>query len=314
LEGLGLAIAEFSPIDVPGYSTSDAFLHERSYQGRKNVVGVWKGTGGGRSLLLSWHIDVAPQTPLPWTVCEPYHSIVKGDEIFGRGAADMKGGLACALVAIKMLHDRGFVPRGDIIFESVVDEEFAGYGGTIASRLMGYNAEFGILLEPSGLMICPACVGGIIFKVRLKGSAGMPYTGEEVDNPVYYLPDIIRLTREWDQNRKSVATRPHLWEKTPQEPQIIITRVKAGEVVGDGQLSTPIDAWMEVIVQTYPGEKDDVVADDYSAYLRERLHDPSSLTVEREYHYCRPAMLQTTTPAVDNLAQSAKRFTDKAIV
>ena len=58
--------------------------------------------------------------------------------------------------------------RGDILFESVVDEECAGASGTLASRMMGHNADYGIILEPTGLAICPACVGSLLFRLTVK--------------------------------------------------------------------------------------------------------------------------------------------------
>ena len=115
-------------------------------------------------------------------VCEPYESVVKEGRIYGRGSADMKAGLACALTALRELRESGFVPKGDILFESVVDEECAGASGTLASRMMGHNADYGIILEPTGLAICPACVGSLLFRLTVKGIAGMPYTGEEISN------------------------------------------------------------------------------------------------------------------------------------
>lgn len=314
LAGMGLETRTFSPVEVPGFATNDAFLHDRRYDDRKDVIGIWKGTGGGRSLLLTGHMDVAPKEPLPWTVCEPYRSVVKDGKIYGRGSCDMKGGLACALTALKALRESGFVPRGDIIFESVVDEEYAGSAGTIASRLLGYNADFGIILEPTGLAVCPACVGGLILKVTMTGIAGMPYTGEEVDNPAYYLADVIALIREYDRVRSAKLTRPPLWSRTPQVPQIVITKAKAGEVTPHGQLSTPSDAWVELVIQTYPGEDIEAVVADFTAFLRKRFAKPDILTVEREYHYCRPAEPTIATTAVDLLAGKARRHTDRAVV
>ncbi|MCE5255664.1 MAG: M20/M25/M40 family metallo-hydrolase, partial [Spirochaetaceae bacterium] len=314
LEGMGLAVEEFSPLSVPRFSTNAAFLHDRNYEGRDDILGIWKGKGGGKSLLLTGHMDVAPKEPLPWTVCEPYRSVVKNGKIYGRGTSDMKGGLACALTAIRTLRDSGFIPKGDIIFESVVDEEYAGSAGTIASRLLGYNADFGIVLEPTGLMICPACVGGLILKITATGIAGMPYTGEEIDNPAYYLADIINLIREWDRNRTARMVRPTLWEKTPQTPQIVITKAKAGEVGPHGQLSTPADAWIEMVIQTYPGDDVDAVVADFSNFILGKFAKPDRLHIEREYHYCRPAAPHIATPAIGLLSQMAKAHTDKAVV
>ncbi|MDR3644218.1 MAG: M20/M25/M40 family metallo-hydrolase [Clostridia bacterium] len=314
LSEMGCEVREYSPTQVPDFETNGEFLHDRHYEGRNNVIGVWKGTGGGRSLLLTGHMDVAPKEPLPWTVCDPYHSVVKGDRLYGRGSCDMKGGLACALIAMKTLKAGGFAPRGDVIFESVVDEEYAGATGTIASRMLGNNADFGIILEATGFNICPACVGGIILKVTVAGIPGMPYTGEEVDNPAYHLAEIIGLIKGYDHLRSGAAKRPPLWEKTPQSAQIIITKVKAGEVTPNGQLSTPLDGWIELVIQTYPGEEAEDVVKGFSDFLRGRFSRPEILTIETEYHYCRPASPGIPTRAVDILKDTSQKYTDRAIV
>jgi acetylornithine deacetylase len=95
---------------------------------------------------------------------------VVDDRVYGRGAADMKGGLAAMTMALLILRDAGFRPKGDVILEYVVDEELTGYG-TLAAVQRGYAAEAGISLETSGLSIQPACIGRLWFTVTVKGLA-----------------------------------------------------------------------------------------------------------------------------------------------
>jgi acetylornithine deacetylase len=283
---LGLEITEFSPEKVPGFKSNPAFIQGQDYTGRNNVRGCWKGSGGGRSVILNGHMDVVTEEPGPWTKCEPFHSVVEGDRIYGRGTADMKGGLACAFTAIEMLKDEGFKPRGDIYFESVVDEEYASSAGSISARLLGYNADFAILFEPTGLKICPACVGSIVLKATIQGIAGMPYTGETVVNPIYMLGEFISLIKEYEHSRLT-GVKPHpLWKDTPQAVQLVITKVKSGDVRPHGQLSTPADAWIELVIQTYPGEDMARIFAEFKEFVFSRFSRPQSLSIELEYHYC----------------------------
>ena len=256
-EQLGLEIDEFRPDEIDGYESNGAFLKGRDYESRPNIVAAWPGRGKGRSILLSGHMDVAPKEPMPWNVCGPFSPVEKDGRLYGRGAADMKGGLAAAYMAIKVLKELKFEPHGSIILESVVDEEFASGNGTIASRLRGHNADFAVNLEASGLRICPACVGGLVYKVGIKGKAGMPYNGEEIYNPAYGIADLITALREYERERLRNINIPTLWDKSVQQCKVIIMKVKAGETQAHGQLSTPIDAWLEMVVQTYPGEKEE---------------------------------------------------------
>ena len=76
------------------------------------------------------------------------------------------------MIAICILKDLGIELNGDLLFESVVDEENAGSNGTLASRLRGYNADIAIVPEPSMLSVCPACKGGKAYKFITEGKAG----------------------------------------------------------------------------------------------------------------------------------------------
>ena len=315
LAGLGLEITEFSPEQSPDFQNDGDFIKGQNYKGRKNVSGLWKGSGGGRSLILNGHMDVVTEEPGPWTKCEPFKSVVEGDRIYGRGTADMKGGLACSLVAIKMLKDEGFKPGGDIYFESVVDEEYASSAGSISARKLGGKADFAIITEPSGLMVCPACVGSIVVKLTMQGVAGMPYTGEKVVNPVYMLGEIIGLIKEYDGQRLARVKTPPLWKDTPQAAQIVITKAKSGDVRPHGQLTTPADAWIELVIQTYPHEDMRAVYDDFVQFVKSRFSQPPKLDVELEYHFCRAADMRADAgEGVEMLAKCASQYAEQSKV
>jgi len=308
LKDMGLIIDEFSPADLPEYPNNPEFL-PRNFEGRNNIDAVWKGTGGGKSLLLTGHMDVVPIEPLPWTVTKAFEPLIKDGKIYGRGCADMKGGLACAVIAIKMLKESGFVPKGDIILESVVDEEYAGANGTIASRLKGYNADYAVLLEFSNLKVNPACLGGLIYKITVKGNAGMPFTGATIKNPAVGISEIIGLISEYTEKRIRETPVPELWKNAPQKLQTI-TKVKAGEAYESGQLSAPIDAWMEVVLQSYPGETEKSIETSFKKYLSEHFSEPETLYIEREYHYCRPGYSDPGHPGTKLLFECAGRYVD----
>lgn len=312
-EELGLEIHRICPSELKEYPDHPAFL-TRSFENRENLVGIWRGNGNGKSLLLTGHMDVAPKEPMPWVVTEPYSPLLKAGRMYGRGTADMKAGLVCAWEAVRRLKEQGFVPKGDIILESVVDEEYAGANGTVAGRLAGYNADFGIVLEPSGLNICPACVGGLVIKLSVQGIAGMPYTGEEIGNPAFDIAELIQLVKRFSDKRMAETRVPELWEGTVQGAQVVITKVKAGEVGEEGQLSTPIDAWMEIVMQSYPGEEEAELLGALNEFMRANYHDPAGLTITRLYRYCRPASTNADNAGVKILAECAAPYTDLAKV
>ncbi|MDD4592117.1 MAG: peptidase, partial [Parabacteroides sp.] len=145
----------------------DFYQSRPDYSGSPNVVGVFKGSGGGRSIILNGHIDVVPAESGKWSV-SPQSGFEKCGRIYGRGAADMKGGLAVSYIAVKSLIDAGIKLKGDVLLESVVDEETGG-GGTLATIIKGYIADAAIFTEPTNLMIYPATMGSAWFKINVKG-------------------------------------------------------------------------------------------------------------------------------------------------
>ena len=104
---------------------------------RPNVIASFGEASPRRTLLLEGHTDVVTEgDPAEWRY-PPFGGELADGRIWGRGAADMKGGLAASIVAVRCLQALGVRLRGDIIIESVVDEEMGGSNGTLAARLRG---------------------------------------------------------------------------------------------------------------------------------------------------------------------------------
>lgn len=170
LDGLGLETDVFCPDEVPGAVDHEAWWPGREYAGRPNVVSRIRGTGGGRSLLFSGHVDVVP------ALGEGAHGYWNGEiddgRLYGRGSMDMKGGVACYLHALRCLVECGSELAGDLIVETTVDEEFGGANGTLACRLRGYNADGAVLPEPTGLAVCHGTRGGIQYRLHARSDKG----------------------------------------------------------------------------------------------------------------------------------------------
>jgi acetylornithine deacetylase len=168
---MGLSVDQFEP-DLDALRGHPAFIGVEglSFAARPNVVATYRGVGGGRSLLFNGHVDTIPVEPIEAWAHGPLSGALVDGKVYGRGAADMKGGLAAMTMALKILLEAGLRPRGDVLLEYVVDEELTGYG-TLACILRGYRADAGISLETSDLCVQPACIGRLWFTVTLQGLA-----------------------------------------------------------------------------------------------------------------------------------------------
>jgi acetylornithine deacetylase len=131
--------------------------------GRPNVVALARGSGGGRSLLLNAHTDTVGVAGME----APFSARMEEDRLYGRGAYDMKGSLAAAMVATARARRLGL--RGDVILAAVVDEEVGSIG---TERLVeATRADAAIVAEPTDLRVCAAHKGFLGFEIEVRGRA-----------------------------------------------------------------------------------------------------------------------------------------------
>lgn len=140
---------------------------------RANLVGTIEGTGGGKSLILSGHIDTVPFGKVEnWLGHDPLSGAVRDGRIYGRGSCDMKSGIAAMGKAVEAIFRSGFKLKGNVIIESVVGEETMDHLlGTTATVERGYRADAAIITEPSSLHLQPVTTGVILMRVHVKGKA-----------------------------------------------------------------------------------------------------------------------------------------------
>jgi acetylornithine deacetylase len=134
------------------------------------VVARLRGRGGGRSLMLNGHLDVVPPGDFATWHDDPYSGRVAGGHVHGRGACDMKGGVAAALSALRALHRAGVRPEGDLLFAGVIGEEDGGLG-TYATLARGWRADACVITEPTALDVLAANGGALTFRLRVPGRA-----------------------------------------------------------------------------------------------------------------------------------------------
>lgn len=267
MQGMRLDVDIFLPTDVPELLTHPLMWQGREYKDRPNVVGTLRGKNprGGRSLLFSSHIDVVAGTP--GGRFAPFEPAREAGKLYGRGSNDMKGGLAATMMALKCLREIGVRLNGDVIVESVVDEENGGSNGTIASRLRGHNADACIVPEPTSMVVAPAHKGGRVWELSLVGSPGMPFGASELINPAYGIAHLVVAIEEWEQVRNRVTPVHPMFAEIPGLP-VILSAVQSGDFEPGSGDGVPSTARMEVWAEEYPGTTAEEHEERFIGYIK----------------------------------------------
>lgn len=218
--------------DFPTYENlvESGAIDVLNYKNRPNVVGKWKGTGGGRSLILNGHIDtviVGPEDK--WNV-DPFGAEIKDNKMYGRGTVDMKGGVAAAISAVQSLIEAGVKLRGDVILESVINEEHSGMG-TLACVSRGITADAVIVVEPTTHEIFVAESGSIYWEIKVKGKPHAPALRWEGDklvgvSAIEKVPDIIKNLIEMEAELIKGDPNPIWHGKSPSS--FVIGKINGG--------------------------------------------------------------------------------------
>lgn len=266
LSSLGCEVDIYEISSVPGLLEHPKYWTERPCTGRPNVMGIRRGSGGGRSLIFSSHMDTVPVGVDPWSK-PPWGGEISEGKFWGLGSYDMKAGLVASILTVKALNDLGITLQGDLMIESVVDEEFGGCNGTLAARLK-YNADLAVVPEPTNMIVCPAHHGGLMLRVIFRGKPGWGFSPEKAVDPTSAIARFITLLNEWAAYRHATVTVPEIYKNNHGIP-VLINQLKAGEVNANFFADrVPSNAWLTVWVETYPGMTQDSVVSDLKDFYR----------------------------------------------
>ena len=225
----------------------------RNYKGRKNLVARLAGSGGGRSLLLSGHMDTVP-TDLPGWKHSPWEPTLRAGRMSGLGTFDMKGGLVAQAAVLAALKRAGIRLKGDLLFESVVDEEWGGGNGTLAGRMRGDNADACVIAEGTQMEIYRATRGSFVVDLLVRAGSEKDYfSSGEVVSPAIPLGRLLGWVDTWVQRRKTVRARGAYKDFSDAAP-VQVLAVEANRMENLLPLSVPLKAGIRIYFQTLPHE------------------------------------------------------------
>lgn len=190
-------------------------------------AGSFEEPAHGRTLVLNGHVDVVPAGDRQLWSVPPFEATVRDARVYGRGAADMKGGLLCGLFAIRAVRDAGVRLTGSVLLQSVVGEEDGGIG-TLAAVRRGHTGDGAIVLEPTRLAVAPAQAGAFNFRITVPGRAAHgALRGEGVDPIDRFIP-IYRAIQALE-NRRNARTRHPLFRDHELPYAVCVGTIRGGE-------------------------------------------------------------------------------------
>ena len=213
---------------------------------RDSVVGVLKGSGGGKSLMLNAHIDTVGVEGM----AEPFSAVVRDGKLYGRGAFDMKGAMAACIAAMKILVDNKIALRGDVVISGVADEEFTSIG--MSDVIEAYPVDAAIVTEPTHLQICLAHKGFVWLEIETSGRAAH---GSRFELGIDANMHMGRFLAELDHYQQTLrSSAPHALVGPPS--------LHAATLRGGTGISTyAASCTLEIERRTIPGETEaDVMA------------------------------------------------------
>ncbi len=273
-----------------------------SMPGRFSVGAVLQGKGDGPRLVLNGHEDTVPIDGEDLWTTEPFGAELRDGYLYGRGACDMKAGLAVQIGVAHHLAKHADRLNGSLVLHFAAGEERAERG-TLSLLEAGYTGDYGIVTEPTELRIAPATRGLAFFCIRLKGRSIHASRAHLGVNPAWGLAWALRALDEY---RTEVLERDH---PLLGSGSVTPTVVRGG--VAENAVSDQVELFVDR--RLIPGE---TVADELAA-LTARVHAarPSDTEVEVEVsafeNAFEPAEIPADAPLVGRLVESVERVTGR---
>lgn len=208
-------------------ATSPYFVSSRTdFENSPNVVGTLKGTGGGKSIIFNGHIDVVPAGDLNKWTRDPFSGHIENGRIYGRGTTDMKGGTLSLLMAIEAIIHSGIRLKGDVLFQSVIEEESGG-AGSLDTLLKNYTADAVLIPEPTQMKLFVKQQGSLWFRITIEGTSAHGGTRYEGVSAIEKAWEVHAAILKLEKLRNSKISDP-LYANTPIPVPINVGKITGG--------------------------------------------------------------------------------------
>ena len=264
---------------------------------RVNVIGILTGTGGGPTLMLNGHTDTVSTENM---TADPFDARLEDGKLYGRGALDMKAGVAAQIMALQTLIESGIKLKGDVILALVADEEYASIG--TEAVVSEYGADAAIICEPTDLEIVVAHKGFAWIRIDIFGRAAhgsLPHRGIDAIVKAGHL-----LTAIEQYARKELARKTHPLLGTPS--------IHASLIQGGTELSTyPDYCKVELERRNLPGEDRQTVTEEIQKLLRGIQSRDDQFKADLDVFFFRPAFEISPDEPIVQGVQRAFKITGK---
>jgi len=267
--------------------------------GRPSVVGIKRGTGGGRSLMLNAHLDTVGVDGYQG---DPFSGERHSGRLHGRGAFDTKGGLAAVLVAA---HRATLTPlAGDLLVTLVADEEFGSRG--TEEVLRRFSADAAVVVEPSELSLTVAHRGFAWFELTLHGRAAHGSMPEQGVDAIRHAGLVLRAL---DDLRAGL-------EQKPAHPLLGHGSVRVSRINGGTDAATVApSATLTIERRTLPGETPEQIEADLRRLFDALTRDTTDFAYDLTRLVARGAFeADPDWPVVRLLAEQAERVLGRPVV
>lgn len=169
-------------------------------ENRYNVYARFKGNAAGKKLMFNGHIDVMPADEVEEWTYPPFTPTIVDGKMYGRGTADMKGGLMAAVMAVQLLKDAEATLPGEVLITSVCDEEGGG-NGSMQAVMSGERADGVVVCEGTSDELILAHMGFVFFRVEFEGkschSGGKRNGVSAIDKAIKVINALNEKEHEW---------------------------------------------------------------------------------------------------------------------